>query len=546
MRLHVTTLFVLLLLSKDVTSQDLALDVVDLKSPEEYSAMVQRADKLRNEGDPTGAMNLLAAVLQDGADNESYFRSAEFAMGKTLFALELYQGAYTWFERIAEAGDGHPHYIETIDWLLQIQRAVPGDAASLERLADFDPMLYPPANANEIRYLVGSYYYASDELDQAIESLESVEAANEQAYLKAQYLLGVIHTRKDAAQPALEAFKNILRYQRDVSNNAFVSEIAKKATLALGRVFYTAQQFDTAARYYDQIDQSDPAWLDSLFEISWAYFRTQNYDRALGNLHTLNSPYFANEYFPESYVLEAVLLLSNCHHVQALQTVDRFVATYKPLKDELEVQLKQTQAPNEFYRYLAQLSKQGAEAELSPQLKRVINAALRDAKLRRLLSYVLQLNRENEKLDGMVKTMPDGAAKRFSLGVLSDLTAYRELVVTDAGKAAKSRLDRVYQELTGLITDALRVRVETLKAQRELLKLEQTMTADQVAALRPGAREAPPTDVEHEYWPFDGEYWRDELGAYTFLIADRCLRQPAPTPSQPTPTQTPSLVPDAE
>lgn len=88
MRSCLATFFVVLLLSGGAIGQDLALDVVDLKSPEEYSAMVQRAEKLRLEGDAASAMSLLAAVLQDGADNEAYYRAAEFTMGKALFALE--------------------------------------------------------------------------------------------------------------------------------------------------------------------------------------------------------------------------------------------------------------------------------------------------------------------------------------------------------------------------------------------------------------------------------------------------------------------------
>jgi hypothetical protein len=31
-------------------------------------------------------------------------------------------------------------------------------------------------------------------------------------------------------------------------------------------------------------------------------------------------------------------------------------------------------------------------------------------------------------------------------------------------------------------------------------------------------------DDEHLYWPFDGQYWKDELGYYRFKIRSVCTR----------------------
>ena len=41
-------------------------------------------------------------------------------------------------------------------------------------------------------------------------------------------------------------------------------------------------------------------WLESLFEASWAHFRIGQYEKALGNMITLQAPFFRDEYFPES------------------------------------------------------------------------------------------------------------------------------------------------------------------------------------------------------------------------------------------------------
>jgi tetratricopeptide (TPR) repeat protein len=492
----------------------------------EMTGAVTRAQQLLDSKKPLEALSELTRVTDGGDPDAPYYQELEFTMGRALVDLELYQAAFTWFERIAEQGDSHPRFVETIDWFLKLQQAVPGDTASLERLAEYDPLLYPPGPANTIRFLVGQHFYNVDDLGRAIESLEAVEAAAEEPYLKAQYLLGVIYTRRNEAQPALEAFRNILRYQRDVGTNEFVDGMAKRAILALARAFYTVGQFETAARYYDEIEQEDPAWLDSLFEISWTYFQIGNYERALGNLHTLNSPYFSEEYFPESLVLQAVILFTNCHFKEALAVVEQFDEQYKPLKEELELQLKQGSDPNQFYGYLARLSQEEEQARLSKRLKRVFNAALRDNKLRRLLRYVLQVDAEKARIETLLKEAGSGRLQVFLTSALADLTAYRGLVIGEAGQAAKTRLDRVQKELTELLSQALRVKFETLRAQRSLIAKMRTMSPEEVES-QFGELPPPQTDDEHVHWPFEGEYWRDELGAYTFLIVDRCLDKKA-------------------
>jgi hypothetical protein len=42
-------------------------------------------------------------------------------------------------------------------------------------------------------------------------------------------------------------------------------------------------------------------------------------------------------------------------------------------------------------------------------------------------------------------------------------------------------------------------------------------------------------DDEHEFWPFRGEYWRDELGYYRVRLNNRCDKSaPEGAPSGPT------------
>ena len=179
-------------------------------------------------------------------------------------------------------------------------------------------------------------------------------------------------------------------------------------------------------------------------------------------------------------ILQAVILHTNCHFKDSLESVAQFVEAYKPLKEELEVQLKQTSDPNAFYRYLAQLSQQNQTTELSLQLKRVINAALADARLRRLLRHIVQMDREAAILEEMLEDSQSASARDIITSTLTILTSNRDLVVADAGQAAMTRIQRVYDELNGLLSQALRIKYETLRAQRSTLKKEKFLDRNSI------------------------------------------------------------------
>jgi tetratricopeptide (TPR) repeat protein len=450
-------------------------------------------------------------ILKTGSELETCYKDAEFELALNLFRLNFYQSAYMYLERIADAGPAHPHYAASLRWLLELHDAVPGDMSPLAKMALYEPELYPRDIASELYFLVGQFYYYEGDLDRSLEMLGQVQPTDEEHYLMAKYLSGVVYVRRNEAKPALEAFKEILRYAQSNPGSDAATRFAPMATLSLARIFYTTKQYATAIRYYDQIADFSPYWLDSLFEVSWAYFQLESYGKALGNLHTLVSPYFEEEYFPEAQVLQAVIFYYNCRYDDALEVIDAFIKDYWPLKKELETQLSSYSDPNEFYLFLARLSKK--EAGFSLRLKRIFNAALSDEKLNRLFGLVVHLNKE---IEGLRKLKEYAPAHDMADSLVGDVIAYRELVIGEAGELARSRLQRVNRELKELLAQALKVKFETLNRQKK--ELVGGGTGEVVERRAPEPR----VDDEHVGWKFRGAYWQDELDSYIFKVASQC------------------------
>jgi len=501
-------------LPPETTVTDAALQ----KWASEGAALMQSEEYL------AAALKFNEIVLQGDAANP-IVQAAQFDLGVALFELGLYQSAFTRFEAVADAGAGHPKYLKTLAYLLRIARATGNDPSVLLKVSEYPPEVYPPENADELHFLVGQYFFGEEQLADALARFQSVSRKDDDLYVRAKYLEGIIDIAQsgvgtdrplDAEKliSASDAFKAVLRQQRDHGGSPVVDRVAADAILALGRLFYSTRQYDVAVRYYDEITEDNPNWLDAVYESSWVHFQLKNYSKALGNLHTVNSPFFANQYYPESRVLQALILFYNCRYDDADAIVKDFVNDYYPLMNQFRAEINRFADPNAFYQWLASLATQ-KDTEYSVRFQRIFNAALADKKLRRKFEFVSKLNEEVQKLD---KLAGKGAERGLVGQLKGDINAYRSLVIGEAGSLAQARLLRIVKDLQRHLASALKIKGETLRARRGDIS---DAAAQEQAAAAAAYRELE-VDEEHIEWPFTGEYWADELGSYLYDIKSKC------------------------
>ncbi len=499
--------------------------VVPTEAPSAFTLVLTEGKRLVAQGKFAEAALIFNRVLSEGQESSQYFQEAQYEMGMALFSMQFYVSAFGYFDRVAEAGTSHIRYADTLLWLVRIHREIPGETNTLFRMASYQADSYPIDLAEEISFYVGQYHYYEGNLDAALESLGRVGASRPELFVKALYLKGVVLVRRSEPMPAADAFREVLRFAKAAGPFDGREKYREMATLALARVFYSAGfdktnfipgNVETAIKFYDQIPETSNQWLDSLFEKSWAFYQIGNYSRALGNILTVNSPYFEEEYYPEASVLRAVILFKNCRYDEALATIDPFYKEYFEIHKELETVMGGHTDPSDFYQYLASLSKRGGAYSL--KIKKIFNAALADAKLRRLFGFVITISKEIQRLESL---RDNPVSREMGNFLLSDLLAYRSLTMSEAGQLARERLSRVRRELKALLSQSLKVRFECLNAQKGML--EEQVKKLQVSSAGPNApKEGFNVDNEHIYWVWDGEYWKDELGSYHYPLQSAC------------------------
>ena len=116
-----------------------------------------------------------------------------------------------------------------------------------------------------------------------------------------------------------------------------------------------------------------------MFESSWAFFLADQFSRALGNVHSLESPYFPQAYYPEALVIKAVTFFVNCQVDNAEATIREFHERYDPVRDELEATLQNFQDNTAFFEFLQRV--RAGEADLSPRIRALVSSAMSDRTL---------------------------------------------------------------------------------------------------------------------------------------------------------------------
>ena len=427
-----------------------------------------------------------------------------------------------------------------MQWLAQLATQLPDPAGIVEKLGRYGVDKLEQFNApetkkiyNQLLYLMGRSKYDQGEFEAAIDLFSRVDR-HSPYYVKAKFFEGISYVRMRKARPAIQAFRAILKAidEGDVAGVEDEARMRNLAWISLARVYYTAANktdpqtgemttdgrlLGQAVEAWNQVEQSSEYWLDAVFESSWAFFLADEYARALGNVHTLFSPYFQDAYYPEALVLKAVVFFSNCQWDNAAAVVNQFHERYDAVKRELEEVLSQFEGDNtKFFEFLKAVREN--RASLSPRIRAIVASALSDRSVLRHLEYVRILDEEEARLQQMPAEFQNS-----SLGarIAQDVALSKSFAVDQTGDLVRSRYERLIRELQDLMNQIDAVELEITTAMRG--QLSERAAAQTAAAAQSRGGEVK-VDEEHQLWPFDGEYWRDELGYYRQRVTNVCGR----------------------
>jgi hypothetical protein len=466
---------------------------------------------------------------------------AEYFLAISLYRLKFYQASYQIFSGIAD-NTNHLKFKETLLWLAKLATQLPEPADIIERVGKYnDEDLARFDNEQQrdlywqLNFMLGRYKYRNRQFEESIRLFQKVDRRSEY-YVKAQFFTGVSYVQLRKAVPAVKAFQRIEKaLDEGVEGVDDEDRMRDLAYLSMARTYYSSSitldaetnaptvnstKLSAAVKYWNNVDKTSEYWLDALFEESWAYFMAGDYPRSLGNIHTLSAPYFPNSFYPESDVLRAIIYFTNCNYDAATTVVARFNLRYTPIKDELEKILKKYKGENRedaFFKFLLEVRE--GKGDIPASVRPIVEIALSDRQLLRNIDYVKLLEEEEKRFK---KSPADFQSSGLGMEVSDALKLARDLAVRQAGELALGRYQRYVDELNEHLRNGEKILIDITAAQRNLL--DEKIQTNQVSKAEAKIYGVVKPDEEHVIWPFNGEYWRDELGFYRQVVESACGR----------------------
>jgi hypothetical protein len=524
----------------------LTLTPLDGKTSGEAKKRLDAAKKLLNEKATETACLALDQILRDPRLASAH-DEARFLRAKSLARLGLTWSALSAFDEILEKGPSGTRYFQaSMEWLFWLSRKLPNEQPILARVARHAGQGVPPSFEDRVNYFLAKYEFergraladagrtgeaqgawgearrlASKVRDtDARQAAARASAADRDApradqgdvFARAKFIDGLVSYASGNDVPATDAFKDVVRLTNPKRGRPDDPELRELAFLQLARIHYQNRQNRYAIFYYGKMPWGGQRWLEGLWEASYAHYRIGDFEKTLGNLLTLQSPYFRDEYFPESYVLKAIVYYENCRYPEARQVLEQFSSLYDPLYNELARLTTTPRTPDAYY----DLVRGGAAS--AGIARRVFKLAETDQAVARLVDSIGSTEKEMDSGLGRLR----GEFRQAALGkdLRDRLSAERLTMVEEAGQRMRAKLEYERDQLRQLLASALRIKIEVSRKEREALE-GSLATGSQVDVVK-NLKFSYAVSDEHLYWPYEGEFWRDELGTYSYTLTKGC------------------------
>lgn len=454
-------------------------------------------------GQKSRAADALVVVLDDSSKAQFHAEAAA-KLGDLLKDLNLPYAALTaYVQAFLLADDTNSADIGTrVPTAIELAQKV-GDIAILEEpFSKNVGLARTDDQRGQMAYLAARESMRQGSYGLALGILKLVKQADE-VYPEAKVLEGVILNQQSRQADALVAFEAAQKAGRSKDQR-----FKDMLLLNVGRSFYGATNYPRAVQAFAAVPRESEFWPEAQFERAWAHFRLSDFNGTLGVLYTLETPFFADYYFPEADLLRIYSMFYLCKFPEANTSIEDFKAKYKSLYDKLVAWGSKT--PEENFAAARVYAEKGTVGELP-------EAVLRPFKQEdRFLASVAAVRSAEDEL-GRLRNVE---ANPFAARAKQWLEGRRNQLVTEEGKRVKERVGGQEAELGEMLTNSEIFVLDILRMKAMLYDqaaaaghmLEAAKTADRVERLRKNQIQ----------WPFEGEIWADELGYYQATATADC------------------------
>ena len=457
--------------------------------------------------------------------------TARYYYAESLFRMGLYQASeYQLAEILFEGSESH-YFVSSLLKLLAVTYKTEDEKVLFAVLSNVDFEALPKKFANELTYYLGKINFYNGQDEQALKMFSQVKDYSS-FYPKAKYFLGVIQVRQQMFADAMKSFTEIKEMPDDKYIGTDIKKLKGMAELALGELYYAAAwqsqnklaMFNVALNYFSNVGRDNAQWFESLFARTWASLMIGRFDSTLGTVVTLRSPFFTDIYFPEVNIVEAVTYYNLCQYDEVNNVIDYFFSVYPDYQKKMASWLENvsTKTGLDIYKELLVMYKQAQAGENTELPEAVLRTILTESLFVRKYNHIKEIERELTIIEKSSDSFKNSViAQDVSKKMMYQLTTLRN----EAGVWLVQRVQNLNNELGQLIADMRAIRFEMTDSMKSSLEKEELYgkeVKEEEETVQKKSEMNPSVPQNSYYYPFDGEYWEDELGYYFFNVDNLC------------------------
>lgn len=391
---------------------------------------------------------------------------------------------------------------------------------NVEALEDYDREALTDIPVATVHFLLGKQAWEQKKTSEAKQWLTTVPRWH-RYYPESRFLLADLAGDKGAQDLVKQCTETALKRASEVRSKLlkrYYTVLAEDCMSLAPRKDYKNGDYAEALKGLNGISKRAYKWPSLLLEKAWAAYNLKDYNRTLGLLVTYKSPLLSSYFYPEAEVLSALAYFRLCLYDDALVVIDQYYSNYKPRTEALGA-LLQSQKNSKDYFYKLMVMNAEERKKLHPFINQLAVQVLQRPRfaldLDSLNRVDAEINRLNNEYHGLATKNP---ARKWMNNSIKQLNAVKTNLIGRINYFAKKDMFDFVSEVYLLSEEMFKIKLEIIARKKDLVYGSKSLIADRG---RGNFKQVNLSRFE-QFWKFQGAFWADELGDYSFGLPSNC------------------------
>lgn len=377
-------------------------------------------------------------------------------------------------------------------------------------------------NIPSIALVHGTRLFNKNQFTKSYEILSKIPDSH-QFSIEASLIKGTIKNNERKLIEASTHYQNCIaraqKYENDSKGEKlkrYYTYLKETCITRHARIFMEQNKYQEALDIYQQIDKRSYKWPYVLMEKAWAAYYMGDYNRSIGLSITYKSPLLDSYFFPESEVLMALSYYNLCLWDDSMKVVNHYTEVYEKRAEALKEILAKNKSSQSYFLDLYYASPEKRE-NLNPFIKNLINQTRKQVKFNLDLG---SLKSAKEEL-ALLKKLKN--QDEFTANLQANLEATIAFISAHMNYYIEKEIFSFLNEIKKHNYSMFNLKLELLSKKRAELYNEGNKADDDK---RGRGNSANVNKKDNQYFfDFNGSFWADELGDYSFGLSSQCEKE---------------------